>query len=155
MTRTAARELAIQLSFAAAASGREPGELADEFFSEEHFATLAVEDPICEELPDERQMDYIRRLTALIAEKREELDSYIERYARGWRVDRLSRTALAVLRCAICEMLYLEDVPAGAAINEAVELDKKYDDADTVAFVNGVLGGFVRGEMPGASADGE
>ena len=57
MTRTAARELAIQLSFAAAASGREPDELADEFFSEEHFATLAEDDPLCEELPDGRQMD--------------------------------------------------------------------------------------------------
>ena len=149
MTRTAARELAIQLSFAAAAAGRAPDELADEFFSEEHFASLAGEDELYAELPDERQMTYIRRLTALISEKREELDAYIERYARDWRVDRLSRTALAVLRCAICEILYLEDIPAGAAINEAVELDKKYDDADTVAFVNGVLGGFVRGEEAG------
>ena len=147
MTRSAARELAIQLSFAAAASGREPEELADEFFSEEHFASLAGENELYAELPDKRQMDYIRRLTALIAEKREELDGYIERYAKDWRVDRLSRTALAVLRCAICEILYLEDVPAGAAINEAVELDKKYDEPDTVAFVNGVLGGFVRGEL--------
>ena len=148
MTRTAARELAIQLSFAAAAAGRKPDELADEFFSEEHFATLADENELYAELPDKRQMAYIRRLTALIAEKREELDGYIERYARDWRVDRLSRTALAVLRCAICEILYLDDVPAGAAINEAVELDKKYDEPDTVAFVNGVLGGFVRGEKP-------
>ena len=140
MTRTAARELAIQLSFAAAATGR--------FFSEEHFSSLSAENELYAELPDARQMAYIRRLTALIAEKRDELDAYIERYARGWRVDRLSRTALAVLRCAICEILYLEDVPVGAAINEAVELDKKYDDADTVAFVNGVLGSFARGERP-------
>lgn len=150
MTRTAARELAIQLSFAAAAAGREPDELADEFFSEEHFATLAEENELYAELPDKRAMKYIRRLTTLIAEKREELDGYIERYARDWRVDRLSRTALAVLRCAICEILYLDDVPAGAAINEAVELDKKYDEPETVAFVNGVLGGFVRGEKPEA-----
>ena len=148
MTRTAARELAIQLSFAAAATGRAPDELADDFFSEEHFASLSAENELYAELPDARQMAYIRRLTALIAEKRDELDAYIERYARGWRVDRLSRTALAVLRCAICEILYLEDVPVGAAINEAVELDKKYDDADTVAFVNGVLGSFARGERP-------
>lgn len=150
MTRKAARELAIQLSFAANAAGREPGELADEFFSEEHFATLAEENELYAELPDKRAMEYIRRLTGLIAEKREELDGYIERYARDWRVDRLSRTALAVLRCAICEILYLEDVPAGAAINEAVELDKKYDEPETVAFINGVLGGFVRGEMSDA-----
>ncbi len=145
MTRTAARELAIQLSFAAAAAGREPDELLEEFFSEEHFASLAEEGELFAEKPDKRSMDYIRRLTALIAEKRDELDAVIEQYARGWRVDRLSRTALAVLRCAICEILYVDDVPAGAAINEAVELDKKYDEPDTVAFVNGVLGSFVRG----------
>ncbi len=57
MTRTAARELAIQLSFAAAAAGREPGELADDFFSEEHFATLSGENELYAELPDKRQMD--------------------------------------------------------------------------------------------------
>ena len=59
---------------------------------------------------------------------------------------RISGTALAVLRVAIAEILYREDVSLATAINSAVEIDKKYDDADTVAFVNGVLGGFVRGE---------
>ena len=149
MKRTAARELAIQLSFAAAAAGREPDELLEEFFSEEHFASLAEEGELFAEKPDKRSMEYIRRVTALIAEKRDELDAVIEQYARGWRVDRLSRTALAVLRCAICEILYMEDIPAAAAINEAVELDKGYDDPDVVSFVNGVLGGFMRGERPG------
>ena len=47
----------------------------------------------------------------------------------------------------MCEILYMEDVPNAAAINEAVELDKGYDEPDTVAFVNGVLGGFMRGEF--------
>ena len=98
--------------------------------------------------PDEKQMDYIRRLTLLTAENRSEIDGFIERYARGWKIERISRTALAVMRCAICEILYMEDIPNAAAINEAVELDKNYDDPDTVAFVNGVLGGFMRGEFP-------
>ena len=57
----------------------------------------------------------------------------------------ISKTALAVLRCALCEILYMEDVPDAAAINEAVELAKGYDEPDTVAFVNGVLGSFMRG----------
>ena len=51
------------------------------------------------------------------------------------------------MRCAICEILYMDDIPNAAAINEAVELDKGYDEPDTVAFVNGVLGGFMRGEF--------
>ena len=62
-------------------------------------------------------------------------------------MERISRTALAVLRCAVCEILYMEDIPNAAAINEAVELCKGYDEPDTVAFVNGVLGGIMRGEL--------
>ena len=155
MTRTTARHLAIQLCFAADASGRHPGELAEDFFTEEHFASLAELDKLYGELPKGKYLDYILRLSALVIEKRDELDAVIERYARGWRPERISKTALAVLRCAVCEILYLEDVPAGAAINEAVELDKYYDEPETVAFVNGVLGSFVRDrqDKPDESAE--
>ena len=89
----------------------------------------------------------IKGTPELIAERRETLDAYIEKYARGWKADRISRTAGAVLRCAMSEILWLPEVPNAAAINEAVELAKKYEDADTVAFINGILGGFVRGEV--------
>lgn len=146
MTRSTARHLAIQLCFAAAASGRAPADLADDFFTQDHFDSLAELDDLYAELPKGRTLEYILRLSGLVIEKREELDALIERYAKGWRPERISKTALAVLRCAICEILYLEDVPAGAAINEAVELAKNYDDAETVAFINGVLGSFVREE---------
>lgn len=146
MTRTVAREIAIQLGFASAACGVEPAALMEEFFAEEHYATLAEENPLFSERPDERQLEYITRLTTLMAENRDEIDGFIRRYASGWRVERISRTALAVLRCALCEIMYMPDVPNSAAINEAIELDKNYDDADTVSFVNGVLGGFMRGE---------
>lgn len=148
MKRSSARELAIQLSFAAAAAGTDPEELMDRFFEKEHYDSLSSEQELCEEYPDEWSMDYIRRLTRLTAENRSEIDGFIERYAKGWRVERISRTALAVMRCAICEILYMEDIPNAAAINEAVELDKNYDEPDTVSFVNGVLGGFMRGEFP-------
>lgn len=147
MTRTAAREIAIQLCFAAAAGKREPNELMEDFFSEEHFPTLGGEDELFSELPDKKQMEYIQRLMTLTLENQSEIDGYIERYAKGWKIERISKTALAVMRCAICEILYMEDVPNAAAINEAVELDKGYDEPDTVAFVNGVLGGFMRGEF--------
>ena len=59
---------------------------------------------------------------------------------------------MAVLRCSVCEILYMDDIPNAAAINEAVELCKGYDEPDTVAFVNGVLGGIMRGEF-GAVAE--
>ena len=57
------------------------------------------------------------------------------------------------MRCAVCEILYMDDVPDAAAINEAVELAKGYDDPDTVAFINGVLGGFMRGEKSGSAEE--
>ena len=148
MTRTIAREIAVQLCFAAEANQMDPLDLLDIFFSREHYDTLETEEALFQDFPDNRQMAYIRRLTELVTEKSEELDQYIERYAHGWKPERISRTALAILRCAICEILYIEDVPSAAAINEAVELDKSYDDPDTVAFINGVLGGFMRGEFP-------
>lgn len=145
MTRTTAREIAIQLGFSAAATGDEPHEILDRFFEKEHYESLAQEDELYSQFPDDRQMEYITRLVTLIDEHRDEIDNEIRSYARGWKLERISRTALAVLRCALCEILYMEDIPDSAAINEAVELAKGYDEPDTVAFVNGVLGGFMRG----------
>ena len=147
MTRTTAREIAIQLGFAAVSSKEEISALMERFFSPEHYETLQGENELYAELPDAKQMAYIRRLTELTMENRSEIDGFIERYAKGWKLERISKTALAVMRCAICEILYMDDIPNAAAINEAVELDKGYDDPDTVAFVNGVLGGFMRGEF--------
>ena len=145
MTRTMAREIAIQLGFAAAATGESPEEVVRRFFEEEHYATLKAEDELYQDLPSEKQREYILRLLTLIDGHREEIDEEIRRYARGWKLERISKTALAVLRCALCEILYMDDIPDAAAINEAVELAKGYDEPDTVSFINGVLGGFMRG----------
>ena len=100
MTRTIAREIAIQLSFAAQLAGDDARETADTFFSREYFATLAEEDPLFQEYPDEKQLDYIRRLTGLVYDHMYELNHMIEKYARGWRLERISRVAAAIMRCA-------------------------------------------------------
>ena len=147
MTRTAAREIAILLGFSAAASGNTAEETLERFFEAEHYASMAEENPLFSEFPDEQQLGYIRSLVCLIGEHRAELDQYIEKYARGWKVGRIDRTAGAILRCAMSEILWLPDVPNAAAINEAVELAKKYEDGDVVSFINGILGSFVRGEV--------
>ena len=63
--------------------------------------------------------------------------------------ERLSRTTLAILRCAVCEILYLDDVPDSAAVNEAVELGKRYDTEQAASFINGVLGSFLRDQTAG------
>lgn len=151
MKRIEAREIAVQLGFAAAFRGVEPEELLEAFFSPEHYPTLAEEDGLFSRAPGPEDLKFIRRLTGLMAEKRPEIDKLIQKYARGWRPERISRTALAVLRCALCELLYMneDNVTVATAINAAVELDKKYDTPETVAFVNGVLGSIVREELQG------
>lgn len=158
MKRTTAREIAVQLGFYASASGKTVADIVDEFFDDEYYSTLAEVDELFAEYPDKKQKDYIIRLAGLMEEYRIQIDKYIEKYAKGWKVSRISRTAMAVLRCAVCEVMYMADIPNAAAINEAVELAKGYDEPETVAFVNGVLGGFMRGEFgvePDAAAETE
>jgi len=145
MTRTTAREIAILLGFSVTAGEGSPEEQLEQFFDREHYTTLGEENELFADYPNEKQMNYIRELVVLIAAHRAELDQQIEQYAQGWKASRISRTAAAILRCAMCEILYLPDVPQAAAINEAVELAKKYEEPETVSFINGVLGGFVRG----------
>ncbi len=152
MTRTAARELAVQLCFRLSVDGELDAETLERFFDGEHYASLAAEDDCFRQKPDEQQLAYIREVTQGVAAKLAELDAYIEKYAVGWKLPRISKTALAVLRVAMYEILYVGDVPAGAAINEAVELAKGYDEPETVAFINGVLGAFVRGEAAAEDA---
>lgn len=147
MKRTTAREIAVQLGFYASQSEKPVSEIVEDFFDEGYFATLAQEDELFAEYPDKGSKEYIIRLATLMDDYRIQIDKYIEKYAKGWKVSRISKTAMAVLRCAICEVLYMDDIPNGAAINEAVELAKGYDEAETVSFVNGVLGGFMRGEF--------
>ena len=147
MTRTVAREIALQLGFSLVAAKEPAEEVLDAFFDAEHYATLAEESELFAEYPDEKQMDYIRRLVCLVEEHRAWLDGTIAKYTRGWRAERISKTAAAILRCALCEILYMDDVPDSAAINEAVELAKGYEPAEVVSFINGVLGSFMRGRQ--------
>jgi N utilization substance protein B len=75
------------------------------------------------------------------------LDDYISRYAKGWSFSRIPRMAAAIMRTAMYEVLYMPDVPNAAAINEAVEIAKKYEPQEVVSFLNGILGSFVRAEF--------
>lgn len=84
--------------------------------------------------------DYIVAVTKKAEEKTEEIDSVIERQLVGWTLKRISKVSLAVLRLAVCEMRYFDDIPVSVSINEAVEITKKYSTAQDASFVNGVLG---------------
>ena len=150
MTRTTARQLALQLSFAVSA-GSDIG--PEDFFEEEYFRALPPEENLFEEVPDDKQKEYILSLVNGVRLHQAELDAIVERYAQGWKIGRISRTALAVLRCALYEILYMPDIPPAASINEAVELAKAYDEPETVSFINGILGSFMRQENPTGGAD--
>ncbi len=91
-----------------------------------------------------KENDFSQKLVVLMEEKTDELDKIIEENSIGWKVGRLPKVSLAVLRLAICEMLYVGDVPTGVSINEAVEIAKKYATAEDASFINGVLGTVAR-----------
>lgn len=100
--------------------------------SAETIYAAALED---RELSDD---EYVRAGFFGICEKREELDSIISRYAKGWRADRLSKVSRSVIRLSVYEMLYT-DVPVNVSVSEAVDMAKKYGEEKARAFVNGVL----------------
>ena len=82
------------------------------------------------------------------------LNEEIQKFSIGWDVSRISRLARSVMQLAIFEILYVEDVPTGVAVSEAVRLAKKYDGDDTGSFVNGILGSFAR-SLPATEGKGE
>jgi len=147
MTRTVAREIAVRLCFSISENPSDPKELLTQVFEEKYYSTLKDEDKLYKEPPDDQQLGYITRLVTGIFEHLAELDGYIEKYSVGWKFGRISRTASAIMKTAMFEILYMPDIPDGAAINEAVELAKRYEPPETVSFINGVLGSFSRSEI--------
>jgi N utilization substance protein B len=79
-----------------------------------------------------------------VANRADDLNAEIQKYAIGWDISRISRLTRAIMQLAIYEIQYVDDVPTGVAVSEAVRLAKKYDGDDTGAFVNGILGSFAR-----------
>lgn len=146
MTRNTAREIAVHLAYELSFISGSPEELLDERLSKERFEALRDEDELYAEMPGKTQAEYIRTLVLGVAEHAPELDGYIARYARGWKFERIPLVASAIMRVAMYEVLYRPDIPNGAAVNEAVEIAKKYETPETVKFINGILGSFVRGE---------
>ena len=148
MTRNTAREIAVHLSYEMNFTDQPIDQLLDQRLTNEQFASLAEEDALYTEAPNAKQDAYIRRLVKGVAEHAAELDTYIAKYAKGWSFARIPLVASAIMRVAMFEILYMPDIPNGASINEAVEIAKKYETPETVKFINGILGSFVRRELP-------
>ncbi len=93
----------------------------------------------------EEVCDYAKSLSSGIKEKTDELNEIISTYSKSWKVSRLPRVTLAILYVALYEIIYVENVPENVAINEAVELAKKYASTNDASFINGILGAYSRG----------
>ena len=146
MTRTAAREIAVHFVFELGFTGQTPEELLTEMLNRKVFAQIGEEEPLYREYPNDEQRQYITKLVKGVYEHGPELDEYISKYAIGWKFSRMNRVAIAIMRVAMYEILYMQDIPNAAAINEAVELVKHYEEQEVASFVNGILGSFVREE---------
>lgn len=90
------------------------------------------------------EKEYIIHAHENIVDKMDIIDGHIENHLEGWQIDRIAKVDLSALRIAIYEVLYREDIPIEVAINEAIEIVKKYSNEDSFKFVNGVLGSFIR-----------
>lgn len=128
MSRPMAREAAMQLIFEQLFGGEgEPETLVD----------------LIEYTPEGQDTNYLDTVINGVREHAAEIDNMISDCLRGWTLERISKVDYAVLRLAVYEMVYMK-LPAGIAINEAVELTRKYSGENSCPFVNGVLGSIHR-----------
>ena len=103
----------------------------DGFADEDHKSTGS-------DIPEEDR-EYIMNKYERIMEHLPEIDTKIDNAAKGWSISRIGKVELSVLRLAVYEMLYDEDIPVGVAIDEAVELSKRFGQVSSGPFVNGIL----------------
>ena len=144
MTRANARELAVHLIYGREFTGEDPQEVVATRLAKEYYSKLAAENEVYSERPSRAQLNYLDIVVSGVANREEDLNAEIQKFSIGWDVRRISRLARCIMQLAMFEILYVEDVPTGVAVSEAVRLAKKYDGDDTGAFVNGILGAFAR-----------
>ena len=144
MTRANARELAVHLIYSREFTGEEPEQIVSGRLEKQYYQNLAAENEIYQERPSSAQVRYLDTVVTGVANRSQELNEQISKFSIGWDISRISRLTRCVMQLAIFEILYMEDVPTGVAISEAVRLAKKYDGDDTGSFVNGILGSFAR-----------
>lgn len=144
MTRANARELAIHLIYGREFTDEDPQQVISTRLEKEYYAKLSQENEVYTQRPSRAQMVYIDTVVSGVANRVDELNDIIRKFSIDWDVSRISRLARTTMQLAIFEILYVEDVPTGVAISEAVRITKIYDGNETGAFVNGILGSFAR-----------
>ena len=153
MTRANARDLAVHLIYGREFTGEEPETVVAARLEKDYYAKLSAENDVYAERPSRIQLAYIDSVVAGVANRTEDLNAQIQQHSIGWDVSRISRLTRCIMQLTIYEILYVEDVPTGVAISEAVRLAKKYDGDDTGSFVNGILGAFARAQEAPATEE--
>lgn len=94
--------------------------------------------------PNEDDTAYIESMLAGVRQHQSEIDEIISKYSRNWTIDRIAKVDLAILRLALYEILYCDSVPDNVSVSEACNLADNYSDAESKAYINGLLGAFLR-----------
>ena len=144
MTRSNARELAVHLIYGRVFTGEEPQTVVSTRLQKDYYKLLSQENEVYIERPSRAQQVYLDTVVAGVANREEELDALIQKFSIGWDISRISKLTRAVMQLALYEIQYVDDIPTGVAIAEAVRIAKKYDTDETGSFVNGILGAFAR-----------
>lgn len=144
MTRGNARELAVHLIYAREFTGDEPQMVIATRLEKEYYGMLSEESPVYEDRPSKAQRAYIDSVVMGVANRVDELNETIAKLSVGWDISRISRLARTIMQLAMFEIQYVDDVPTGVAIAEAVRIAKLYDGDDASGFINGILGTFAR-----------
>ena len=110
----------------------------------EYYPALSQENDVYSDRPSKAHLGYIDCVVSGVANRSEELNAQISRFSIGWDISRISKLTRSIMQLAIFEILYLEDVPAGVAVSEAVRIAKLYDGNEAGSFINGILGSFAR-----------
>lgn len=113
-----------------------------EFYGEEQFEEQK-ETYLANHSLEEKDEKYILERLERIGELQGEIDAMISEHSRGWKIERIGKEELAILRLAVFEAMYDDEIPVGVAVNEAVELGKKYGAEGGASFINGMLGNIV------------
>ncbi len=131
-TRRKAREAALQFLFQDDFLGREKAPQSEEL--EQRFAAFSILYQV-----NKKARPYARELLVGVFSKIDQIDTAIRAHATNWRLERIAATDRNLLRVGIYELMFGEDVPAQVAINEAVEIAKRFGSEDSPSFINGVL----------------
>jgi N utilization substance protein B len=137
-TRRKGRELALQILYQLDVQDRLSDEQALALFWQNFARTAEEGAPASEEL-DGEDREFANQLVRGVRQHLDELDAAISRASRNWRLERMARVDRNLLRLAVFELKHAKDVPPKVAINEAIEIAKRYGTAESPAFVNGIL----------------